>query len=41
MNAELINGMQWFGLGLGIVILMAVLERLMRNLTNYGTRQIS
>ena len=28
-------------IALVFVILMAVLERLMRNLTNYGTRQIS
>ena len=41
MNAEILNGLQWFGLGVAIVMVLAVLEHLMRNLTNYGTRQTS
>ncbi|WP_261340003.1 hypothetical protein [Zavarzinella formosa] len=39
MNTEILNGLQWFGLGIGIVMVLAVLEHLMRTLTNYGTRQ--
>ncbi len=39
MNGEIINGLSWFGLGVGVVMVFVVLDQLLRHLTNtFGAR---
>ena len=39
MNGEIFNGLSWFGLGVGVVLVFVVLEQLLRHLmSSFGPR---